>query len=140
MLVLDTDALSIIQRGTGPRFLELTRLLDSADDDAFVTIISFDEQVHGAFKEVADARASVRIRGYWRIRDLLNDYCDRPILDYDEDAELIFDQLKGIKGRPATKDLRIASIALANAATLVTANVSDFTRIPELKLMAIRFS
>jgi len=36
------------------------------------------------------------------------------MLDYDDKAESLFDRLKGIKGRPATKDLRIASIALSH--------------------------
>jgi tRNA(fMet)-specific endonuclease VapC len=59
------------------------------------------------------------------------------MLDYDDKAESIFDRLKGMKGRPATKDLRIASIALTHDATLVTGNIRDFERIPMLKLMPI---
>ena len=63
-------------------------------------------------------------------------YC-YPILDYDERADAIFDKLKAIKGRPATKDLRIASIAISHDATLVTGNVGDFEKVPMLKLMPI---
>jgi hypothetical protein len=35
VLVLDTDALSLIQRGSGARFLALSRLLDDAHDDVY---------------------------------------------------------------------------------------------------------
>ena len=42
-----------------------------------------------------------------------------------------------MKGRPDTKDLRIASIAISHDATLLTGNVKDFEKIPMLKLLAI---
>lgn len=137
MLLLDTDAISFIQRGKGPRYEALTRMLDEAEDDVYVTVISLDEQIHGAFKEIASNDAMVRIRGYRRLHDLADDYCGRPMLDYDDKAESIFDRLKGMKGRPGTKDLRLASIALSHDATLVTGNVSDFEKIPMLKLKPI---
>jgi tRNA(fMet)-specific endonuclease VapC len=59
------------------------------------------------------------------------------MLDYDEMADSIFDRIKGIKGRPATKDLRIASIALSHDATLITGNIRDFEKVPLLKTEAI---
>lgn len=135
MLVLDTDAISLIQRGTGPRFQALSKVLDDSGDDVYVTVVSLDEQLHGAFREIASGDAAIRIRGYRRLRDVALDYAGRPMLDYDDKAESIFNRLKGMKGRPATKDLRIASIALSHDATLVTGNMKDFERIPLLKLM-----
>lgn len=137
MLLLDTDAISIIQRGSGSRFESLAKMLDDADEDVHVTVISLDEQLHGAFQEIAALDAKVRIRGYRRLRAIVADYAGRPMLDYDDKAESIFDRLKGLKGRPATKDLRIASIALSHDATLVTGNVNDFERVPMLKLRRI---
>jgi tRNA(fMet)-specific endonuclease VapC len=137
VLLLDTDAISIIQYGKGPQFELLSKMLDDVGEDVHVTVISLDEQLHGAFKEIASSESKVRIRGYRRLRDVADDYCNRPMLDYDERADSIFNQLKGLKGRPATKDLRIASIALAHHATLVTGNVGDFDKIPGLKLRPI---
>ena len=137
MLVLDTGAISLIQRGEGRRFIALSRLLDDADDDVYVTVVGLDEQIHGAFKEISSNDSKIRVRGYRRLRDVADDYCGRPMLDYDEQAESLFDRLKGIKGRPATKDLRIASIALSHNAALVTGNVSDFEKVPLLRLMPI---
>ena len=137
MLVLDTDAISLIQRGEGRRFIALSRLLDDADDDVYVTVVSLDEQIHGAFKEISSNDSKIRVRGYRRLRDVADDYCGRPMLDYDEQAESLFDRLKGIKGRPATKDLRIASIPLSHNAALVTGNVNDFGKVPLLRLMPI---
>lgn len=138
MLVLDTDAISLIQRGgAGQRYEALARMLDEALEDVYVTIISLDEQIHGTFNEIARNRPKIRVRGYRRLRDIADDYCGRPMLDYDDKAESIFDRLKGIKGRPATKDLRIASIVLSHDATLVTGNVNDFQKIPMLKLKPV---
>ena len=42
-----------------------------------------------------------------------------------------------MKGRPATKDLRIASISISHDAILVTGNIRDFEKIHMLKLMPI---
>jgi tRNA(fMet)-specific endonuclease VapC len=137
VLVLDTDAISLIQRGIGPQFKALSKMLDDSGDDVFVTVISLDEQLHGAFREIAGSDARVRIRGYRRLREIAEDYAGRPMLDYDDKAESIFDRLKGMKGRPATKDLRIASIAISHDAMLVTGNVKDFEKIPMLKLIPI---
>ena len=137
MLVLDTDAISLIQRGSGVRFDALSRMLDDAGDDVYVTVISLDEQIHGAFNEIASNDPKIRIRGYRRLRNIADDYCGRPMLDYDDKAESIFAHLKGMKGRPATKDLRIASIVLSHDATLVTGNVRDFQKVPMLKVRSI---
>jgi tRNA(fMet)-specific endonuclease VapC len=139
VLVLDTDALTLIQHaGNSARFESLARMLDEAREDVYVTIISLDEQIHGAFNEIAQKDAKIRVRGYLRLHNLLDDYCGRPMLDYDEKAEAIYDRLKGMKGRPGTKDLRIAAIVLSHDATLVTGNTSDFQRIPMLKLLPVK--
>ncbi len=137
MLLLDTDVLSLIQRGIGPRYEALLKLLNESDDEVWVTIISLDEQLHGAINEIASNQPKVRIRGYRRLHDLVDDYRDRPLLDYEEDAEAIFEKLKSLKGRPATKDLRIACIALLHNATLITGNARDFRKIQLLKLRSL---
>jgi tRNA(fMet)-specific endonuclease VapC len=134
VLILDTDAPSLIQRGKGPQFEALVRMLDDADDDVYVTVVSLDEQVHGALNEIGSGDSRIRIRGYRRLRMLCEDYAARPMLDYDEQAESVFDRLKGIKGRPGTKDLRIAAIALSHDAAVVTGNIRDFEKVPMLKL------
>jgi tRNA(fMet)-specific endonuclease VapC len=136
ILDTDTDAISVVQRGgeKGSRYDALAGMLDAADEDVFVTVISLDEQLHGAFKEIASSSAAVRLRGYRRLRDLVADYAGRPMLDYDDAAEAIFQRLKGMKGRPGTKDLRVAAIAISLDATIVTGNVGDFEKIPMLKL------
>jgi tRNA(fMet)-specific endonuclease VapC len=53
-------------------------------------------------------------------------------IDFDLEAELIYHQLRQQKIRIGTQDLRIASIALANQATLLTRNNRDFSQVPNL--------
>ena len=57
---------------------------------------------------------------------------ERTVLAFDDRAAVEFKQLKAAKIRIGTMDLRIASIALVHGATLVTANVSDFRKVPGL--------
>lgn len=47
-------------------------------------------------------------------------------IDFDLEAESIYHQLRQQKIRIGTQDLRIASIVLANQATLLTRNYRDF--------------
>jgi len=44
------------------------------------------------------------------------------------------DSLQRARTRVGTMDLKIASIALANDATLLTRNTSDFKRVPDLRI------
>ena len=55
------------------------------------------------------------------------------VLPFDVRAAAHFDELKGQRIRVGTQDLKIAAIALANDATVLTRNTQDFSRVPGLK-------
>jgi tRNA(fMet)-specific endonuclease VapC len=59
-------------------------------------------------------------------------------LNFDENAEDLYQALrqqdKALAKRRIEKDLRIASIALTQGATIVKRNYKDFSRIPDLKM------
>jgi tRNA(fMet)-specific endonuclease VapC len=57
------------------------------------------------------------------------------VVDFDEAAAVRFQALKKSKVRVGTMDLRIAAIALVHDATVVTGNLSDFRRVPGLKVL-----
>jgi tRNA(fMet)-specific endonuclease VapC len=63
----------------------------------------------------------------------LSVYCAMTVLLFDARAAAHFDELKRRKIRIGTQDLKIAAIALANDAILLTRNTRDFARIPDLK-------
>ena len=136
MLILDTDVLSILQRGTGS-FAErlIERLDESADRDVWVAIVSFEEQMRGWLALIAKGNnAASLVSGYYHLHALLDDFDGRPLLDYDDRAASIFLRLRREKVRIGTMDLRIAAIALAQNATLISKNVAHFSRVPDLRV------
>ena len=58
---------------------------------------------------------------------------DWEIVPFDERAADKFADLRRQRIRIATMDLKIASIALVNDALLVTANLRDFSAVPQLR-------
>ena len=56
------------------------------------------------------------------------------VLAFDESAAVQYQQLRSLKLKIATMDLKIAAIVLAQSATLITRNVSDFAAVPGLSV------
>lgn len=136
MIILDTDCLSLMERA---------RILDSSglrkelekfhEDDIFTTIISFEEQMRGWLAVIARCKTPEdEIFGYEMLHKLLENYRNTQVLGYDEAAVVEFVKLKAAKIRVGTMDLKIAIIAIANNAILVTRNLVDFERIPGLNI------
>lgn len=55
-------------------------------------------------------------------------------LPFDETAANIFDELRVQKIRIGTNDLAIAAITLSVSGILITRNIVDFQRVPNLSL------
>ena len=55
------------------------------------------------------------------------------VLPFNASAAIQFDALKKAKINIGAQDLKIAAIALANNATVLTRNIRHFEKIPELK-------
>ena len=135
MIILDTDALTIVQRRTGDDYRRVVHRLDAADEPVCVAIISFEEQLRGWMAFVSKARTPARlIRGYTALRMLLEDFQTRPVIDYDQSVDAEYCRLVGLKLRLGTMDLRIAATAIASDALLVSRNLSDFRRVPGLRV------
>jgi tRNA(fMet)-specific endonuclease VapC len=56
------------------------------------------------------------------------------VLEFEETAATIFQNLQKAKLRVGTLDLKIAAITLAHEATLLTHNLADFRRVPNLRI------
>ena len=69
-----------------------------------------------------------------KLHDFLNRYSKIKVLDFNEKAVKEFQNLKNIKLRVGMMDLKIAPIALANDALLLSRNLRDFENIPNLKV------
>jgi len=56
------------------------------------------------------------------------------VLDFDDKTAAEFERLQKLRIRIGTMDLKIAAIALANNATLLSRNIKDFSKVPNLKV------
>lgn len=135
MFVLDSDHMSLLQRGgaEGSRIWQHIRV--QPPDNLATTITSFEEQTRGWLARIARAATVPRqIEDYGELKKLLQDYCNIAVLAYDAQAAAHFEGLRQAKIRIGTMDLKIAAIALANDAVLLTRNLSDFIKAPGLKV------
>ena len=134
MFLLDTDHMSLIERGGAECRRIQARLRSVPLDDIGTTIISYEEQLRGWLERVNQAQTPTRrISIYAQLKKELRNYCDIPVFEFDEDASNEFERLKSIRINIGTMDLKIASIALANNATILSRNHSDFGKVPGLK-------
>jgi tRNA(fMet)-specific endonuclease VapC len=128
--LLDTDHVSILQRGSGAEYAVLTgRIAQHAQSDFALSIVGFHEQVLGAHTVLARARTTADlVRGYRLLSEILNGFLFAPVLPFDAAAGTSFDALKTQRLRVATMDLRIASIAVSRGLVLLTRNAADSGR------------
>ena len=96
MYLFDTDYLSLLKRRAGVEYERLSqRLAGLPEDEFFISIISFHEQVRGWQSYIAKARDEHgTMRGYNELEKLLNDYAQAQVLPYDEAATEVFDELR----------------------------------------------
>ncbi len=127
--------MSILERES-PQLQRLdTRLSALPQDDVCTTIISYEEQTRGWLAVSAQSRTpDMQIAAYQRLKQHLGIYCRIAVVRYDDKAADVFERLRQAKIRIGTMDLKIAAIALANDAVLLTRNLSDFQKVPELKV------
>lgn len=135
MIVLDTDVISILLRNEGHAAEILEGRLDAADEPIFITIVSVEEQLRGWLSWISSAKTAKRlIEGYSRLNKFVQDLERFEIIDFDDRAAAIFQGLRKSRVRIGTSDLRIASIALLNDATMVSRNLVDMRKVPGLRV------
>ena len=136
MIILDTDHISVLQHRRSPQAACLTRRLSmSPDRDILTTVVTVDEQMRG-WLAMINRRADVRdqMPYYDRLIGLLGFYRKWRVRRLDEDAASEFRRLREEGLRIGTMDLKIASIALANDATVLSGNLRDFAKVPGLRV------
>ena len=91
------------------------------------------EQVEGRLAEINKAHTpDAQTVAFLGLHETLTLYQAIAVWDFTPQAAALFTLLRSQKIRVGTQDLRIACIALANHATLLTRNRRDFERIPGL--------
>lgn len=136
MIILDTDCVSLLQRENILLGSHLQNTLDKfPKEEICTTIITFEEQMRGWLSFVARSKTiEEQIYAYNRLHAFLNNFRESLVIDFDEKAGEVFQNLKSNKIRVGTMDLKIASIAIANDAILVSRNLADFEQIPDLQV------
>jgi tRNA(fMet)-specific endonuclease VapC len=141
VIILDTTHLSQLQiRGSSDAETIQARLSRLPRAESWITVISPYEQLRAALGLINSARSiDEQVVRFALLGDLLDHYATQwtgRVLPFDEAAAEIF------RGFPAklirrigSRDARIASIALAHDATLVTANLADFQEVPGLAVV-----
>ena len=135
MIILDTDCVSLLERDNSAAQILRGRLAGISPLEVATTIITFEEQMRGWLAYLAKARIiEQQIVAYERLNRFLNNYRLIPVLPFDAGSAFEFSRLRSLKIRVGSMDLKIASIALANNALLITRNLSDFEQIPQLRV------
>jgi tRNA(fMet)-specific endonuclease VapC len=135
MHLLDTDTLTHLHAGH-PQVT--ARLRNCPDPDVATTVISKIEMLRGRMDFLLKAESQERLL---RAQQLLNQteilLEQIPVIGFDAKAASLFDSLRNISAlrKIGRADLPIASIALANRATLVTRNLKHFKQFPGLHVV-----
>jgi len=135
MLILDSDHMSLLEWGGESSAVLRERLADVAEDEVATTIVNYEEQMRGWMAYIARAKSiSQQLEAYRRLRAHLDNYRQIPVLDFDQKAATEFQRLRSARIRIGTMDAKIASITLSCDATLLSRNLADFGKVPELKV------
>jgi tRNA(fMet)-specific endonuclease VapC len=133
--ILDTDHVSLLETG----HLACTKRLNLVGyDQVATTTVTVEERLQGWLGAVRHASAPNQadrlIWAYAGLRKTVQYINGFVILDWTESASRKFFELRQEKVRIGTQDLRIASIALAVDAVVVTRNRKDFAQVPGLPI------
>jgi tRNA(fMet)-specific endonuclease VapC len=130
--ILDTDHVSLFQHGHSNIH---KRINEVNSEKIAVTIITFEEQVRGRFNIIRQAESLDKlVTAYSRLQATLIYFNNINLIPFNQDAVNKYLAFLNQRIRIGTQDLKIAAIAMANNAILVTRNHRDFSRIPGLEL------
>lgn len=135
MVLLDTDHISFLGRGNAEGIRLRRRLASLPIEEIHVSIVSFEEQTRGWLSIMAQAKTlPALVDAYAHLERHLEFYGSMPIAVFDGRAAEQLRKLQTPRLRIGTMDLRIASVALANNALLLSRNLRDFGRVPGLRV------
>jgi tRNA(fMet)-specific endonuclease VapC len=132
--LLDTDVLTLLERGGADSLPLQLRLAEVPAADVGTTVVNYEEKMRGWLARAAQANTPEKLVAvYARLLVHIETFAGVPILPFDEAAAAQFELLRRARVRIGTMDLKIAAVALAMGATVLTRNVSDFSKVPSLR-------
>jgi tRNA(fMet)-specific endonuclease VapC len=132
VIVLDTDHVSVLKYKGSDRYNRLVARLAVVDEPWGPSVISVEEQMRGWLATIAkEQKAGRQVGPYRELAALFHFFEPFRIIPFDEAAAARFDGLTKVRARASDK--KIAAVALANDALLLTANRQDFEKVPGLR-------
>jgi tRNA(fMet)-specific endonuclease VapC len=131
--ILDTDHVTLFQHSNSAI---AKRAKAIGGSNIFVTTVTLEEQLRGRLASISRAATKPEQLSiaYENFRRTQLYFCSVNLLNFDNAAYNCYQSLLQQKIRIGTQDLRIAAIALASQAILVTRNQQDFSKVPDLSL------
>jgi tRNA(fMet)-specific endonuclease VapC len=133
MILLDTDTFTLHHAG----HVKVAERTSNAAEIPRLTIVTQIEALRGRQEALVKAEDGERLlRAQRLLMSTVQHLALFQIVPLDDAAAAEFDRLRQAKGlkKIGRNDLLIASIALANKATLVTRNTKDFGKVPGLRI------
>lgn len=133
MILLDTDHVTVLRMPTSDRRARLVaRLALVADEKLAVPVVAAEETMRGWLSAIAKERQAKRqVSAYRELGSMFQFFAAFDIASFDGAAANQFDQFSRIQ--IGASDKKIAAIARANNALLLTANRRDFGQVPGLR-------
>ncbi len=132
LYALDTSVIGLAFAEAEP---VTTRIRAQPHGAVQTTAVTLEESLSGWYTFLRKAKQpSVVERAYAELVGTVTNFSKLPILPYNQLAIARYEGLLRLKLNVRKDDLRIAAVALVHNATVVTANVRDFTRVPGLQV------
>jgi len=130
--LLDTDHVSLHERGHA----QLRSRLASVPPGAIaLSVVTVEEMIRGRLAILARrSEGEARVRAYAKFMETVLFFASIPVVPFDLACEQKFQELRSMRLRAGSQDLRIAATVLVNNLVLVTRNLQDFERVPGLML------
>lgn len=125
--IFDTDHLSLY----GRNYSTVVAKVEEMKIPLVTTVINAEEQLRGRLAQITEAREDAKREvAYQWLTKTITFLSAFQMLQYDTQAQEIYQSLKEQRVRIGTQDLRIASITLAHNGALLTRNLRDFEKVP----------
>jgi tRNA(fMet)-specific endonuclease VapC len=133
--ILDTDHASLFLAGNKSIIAQVAK----HSNDVAITVITVQELFNGWTGRLNNPKLANNLTHlYKKLWETTEFFKAITIFNFDKDAEnhcqILQQSSNALAKKRIEKDLRIASIALAKNATIVTRNLKDFSQIPNLKI------
>jgi tRNA(fMet)-specific endonuclease VapC len=134
MIVLDTDHISVLQHAESSNAANLQQQLSAHLGPVVTTAVTLEEQSRSWISLIGrQTDVEQQVVWYERLILMFQFFEEWEVLAFDLDSAKCFKELRRNGVRIAPTDLKIASIAIVNDATLLTANTRDFERVLGLR-------